>query len=235
LWYLSSLNFKKKTNFYAVVFRLVQDMEYNRKDQKSPWPWIIGMIILAGFIWFALIYIYQPENKSIKVLSGDLTYAGSRYNVPVDTVNEVKEFIDYNMDTSKVLSSKQFSEKGLIKLQSAISYVADRVDSTDESVKVDIDSLDRTVAKIDTSRKNYLSELKPALSISVNAMASIQKINYPDLADDISSLSKTESRIRLNRSVKSQLSKIKLFYTEAGNTLQKMKLSYAFSLNKDSY
>jgi len=211
------------------------DMEYNRKDQKSPWPWIIGIIILAGFIWFALIYIYQPENQSIKVLSGDLTYAGNRYNVPVDTVDEVTEFIDYNKDTSEVLSSKQFSEKGLIKLQSAISYVADRVDSTDEYVKEDIDSLDRTVAKIDTSRKNYLRELKPALSISANAMGSIQKITYPDHADDISTLSKTESRIRINRSVKSQLPKIKLFYTEAGNTLQKMKLSYAFSLNKASY
>ena len=211
------------------------DMEYNRKDQKSPWPWITGMIILAGFIWFALIYIYQPENKSIKVLSGDLTYAGSRYNVPVDTVNEVKEFIDYSRDTSEVLPARQYSEKGLIKLQSAISYVADRVDSTDESVKIDIDSLDRTIAKIDTSGKNYLRELKPALSISVNAIESIQKINYPDLADDISSLSKIENRINVNRSVKSQLNKIKLFYTGAGNTLQKMKLSYAFSLNKASY
>lgn len=210
-------------------------MEYNRNDQKSPWPWITGIIILAGFIWFVMIYIYKPENKSIKVLSGDLTYAGNRYNPPADTVNEVREFIEYSRDTSKVLLDKQFSEKGLIKLQSAISYIADRVDSTDNSVKENIDSLDRTIAKIDTSDKNYLREFKPALSAAVNAMQSIQRINYPDLADDISSLKKAESRINVKRSVNSQLYKIKLFYTEAGNTLQKMKLSYAFSLNKASY
>lgn len=213
----------------------MHDMEYNRNDQKSPWPWITGIIILAGFIWFVMIYIYKPENKSIKVLSGDLTYAGSRYNPPADTVNEVREFIEYSRDTTEVLSARQYSERGLIKLQSAISYIADRVDSTDSIVTEDINSLDRVIATIDTSEKNYLREYKPALSAAVNAMQSIQRINYPHLADDISSLRKTGNRININRSINSQLYKIKLFYTDMGKTLQKMKLSYAFSLNKASY
>lgn len=213
----------------------MRKMEYDRNDQKSPWPWITGIIILAGFIWFVLIYIYRPENNSIKVLPGDLTYAGNRYNPPADTVNEVREFIEYSRDTSEALSAKQYSERGLIKLQSAISYIADRVDSTDKAVKEDIDVLDRTVAKIDTSRKNYMRQFKPALTIAVNSLESIQNINYPYLAEDISFLKKSESRISFNKSVNSQFQKIKYFYAETGNTLEKMKLSYAFSLNKDSY
>jgi hypothetical protein len=202
-----------------------------QKKQRSPWPWITGIIILAGFIWFMLIYVYMPENNDNKVLPGDTSYSGP----PIDTINEVREFISYAEDTNTTLSSKDYSEKGLIKLQSALSYIADRIDSTDNSIDENLDSLDHAVARIDTSSYNYLGELKPAFSDAVNAMESIQKINYPGLSDYITNLKDTTNRIEVKKSARSQLQKIRSFYKEAADMLREMKLSYAFSLNNNSY
>ena len=205
------------------------------EKQKSPWPWITGFTILAGFIWFILIYVYIPGKDSNNILTADFTYAGSRYKPPADTVNEVKEFIRYSRNADNTLTAKKYSEKGLIKLQSALSYLADRVDSTDSNLKNNIDSLDRKVAVIDTSIQNYLVELKPALSVAVTAIESIQKLNYPYLANNISLLRKAENRINMKKSINSQLKNIRYFFGETGDTLQKMKLSYSSSLNKNSY
>ena len=88
------------------------------EKQKSPWPWITGFTILAGFIWFILIYVYIPGKDSNNILTADFTYAGSRYKPPADTVNEVKEFIRYSRNADNTLTAKKYSEKGLIKLLS---------------------------------------------------------------------------------------------------------------------
>ncbi len=193
-----------------------------QNNRKSPWPWITGTIILAGFIWFMLIYVYIPENNYNRVLPGDISYSGQIYKVPIDTVNEVRDFISYTEDTDMRLLSRDYSEKGLIKLQSAISYISDRVDSTDSFVGENLDSLDYAVVKIDTSSNNYLGELKPAFLDAIDAIEAIQKINYPGLGDHIKNLRNTASSIDIKRSVHSQLQKIRNFYKQAADMLYRM-------------
>ena len=206
-----------------------------RNNQKSPWPWIIGMIILAGFIWFMLVYVYIPENNDNKVLPGDISSEGNGYKTPIDSINEIREFISYADNTGSITSSTDYSEKGMIKLQSAISYLADRVDSTDVLVAEDLDSLDYSVVRIDTSSYDYLGELRPAILNAVDAIEAIQKINYPRLADYITSLKQIAEGINIKRSPRSQLQKIRNFYKKAAELLMQMRLSYAYSLNRNSY
>lgn len=196
-------------------------------EQKSPWPWIIGTIILAGLLWYILTYLYAPYDNRNQVIKAGSTYTGNNYGVLVDTLNEVKDFITFSKDTSKPKNPKRYTERGLIKLQSALSFLADRVDSSNNSViDKNLDSLDREVAQIDTSSNNYLSELKPAFSSALKVIASIQKLKYPDLAENISKLKNSENNIDMKSSVDSQLTKIRQFYNLAGNTLEKMKSDY---------
>lgn len=206
-----------------------------RKKDKSPWPWITGMITLAGFIWFMLVYVYIPENNDNKALPGDIVYAGNGYKSPIDTVNEIREFISYARDPNIILSSRNYLEKGLIKLQSAISYLADRVDSSNSLVEENLDSLDYAVVRIDTSSNDYLGELKPAFIDAIDAMESIQKINYPHLADNIKNLRDTVYRINIKGSARSQLQKIRDFYKEASEMFIRMNLSNALSVNQRGY
>jgi len=206
-----------------------------QRRQRSPWPWIIGIIILAGFIWFMLTYVYMPEGNEGEVLAGDSTYTKDRYVTPADTANEVRDFIEYTQDTTQTLSPKRYTEQGLIKLQSALSYVADRTDSTKIRLTEEIDSLDRTIVKIDTTSRSYLSQVKPALSAAANAIESIKSSgsSAPHLGQ--SDLKRIESGIDTSKSLESQLGKIKEFFAEAGNALQQVKLSREYSLNKRSY
>ncbi len=171
-----------------------------QRRQRSPWPWIIGIIILAGFIWFMLTYVYMPEGNDNEVFAGDSTYTGNRYEAPADTVNEVRDFIDYARDTTKNLPPKRYTEQGLIKLQSALSYVADRTDSANTQFKENIDSLDRTIVRIDTTSRNYVSQVKPALSAAVKAIESIN--NSTNNAAD---LRRIESNIDTSKSLGSQI------------------------------
>jgi hypothetical protein len=201
-----------------------------QKKQRSPWPWITGIIIFAGFIWFMLTYVYMPTNNDNEMLAEDKSFAGQHYKPPVDTVNEVREFIYYARNTTPSTTARKYTEQGLIKLQSALSYLADNVDSTNDIITSKIDSLDLTIVKIDTSSKYYLTELKPAFSAAVRAMESIQQINYPGMSDNISNLKATENSIDVRKSLNSQLDKIKLFFIEAGKALEHMKLSYSYSL-----
>lgn len=203
-----------------------------QRGQWSPWLWITGIILFAGFIWFMLTYIYTPENNDNEMLIGGTMYSGQWYKSLTDTVNEVSEFIYYTKNTANSVSAKKYTEQGLIKLQSALGFLADNVDSTNDNVKASIDFLDRTIVKIDTSSKYYPIELKSALSASVKVIESIQQLNYPEMADKISNLKASESGIDARKSVSSQLGKIKLFFVEAGKTLEHMKLSYSFSLNE---
>ncbi len=203
-----------------------------QKRQRSPWPWIIGIIILAGFIWFMLTYVYRPEDNDSQVLSGDSTNSSYRYEAPVDTSNDVKDFVDYARDTTKNLTPKRYTEQGIIKLQSALSYVADRTDSANTQFNEKIDSLDRTIVKIDTTARNYLSQVKPAFSAAVNAIKSIRNSGASAGSNNAASLKRIESNIDTSKSLGSQINKIKDFFAEAGNILQQVNLSQGYTLNK---
>ncbi|HKB87683.1 MAG TPA: hypothetical protein VKD08_16010 [Ignavibacteriaceae bacterium] len=205
-----------------------------QRRQRSPWPWILGIIVLGAFIWFLLTYVYMPENNDNKVLAGDSTHTGQRYETPVDTVNEVRDFIEYTRDTTK-LNPKNYTEKGLIKLQSALSYVADRTDSSNRNVEIEIDSLDRIIVKIDTTARNYLTQVKPAFSAAVNALQSIRNQENKGQASSINNLKNTEASIDTNKSLQSQVSKIRQFFAEAGEILQQISQSYAYTTNQKSY
>ena len=203
--------------------------------QISPWPWLIGLIVLAGFVWIMLTYVYIPEDNSGRTFKDYSFHSATHFIPPKDTINEVKEFINYLRDTSGTITSVNYTERGLIKLQSAISFVADNTDSTDSSISACIDFLDRTIAKIDTSSKNYLGELIPALSAAIRAIQSIQRVNFPGLSDDISNLKESEKRIDSKKSIGSQVTEIRNFFNEAGSTLQRMKLSYSYIPGRNSY
>ncbi len=207
----------------------------SRGRQRSPWPWIMGLIILAGFFWFLLNYVYMPDYTKKVTSSSNDVFSKRRYIDPIDSINEVKEFIDFSRSTSNPGDTRHYSEKGLIKLQSALSYLADRINPTDAMVKKNIDTLDITVAKIDTSSSNYLSELMPAFSAAVTTMFTIQKLNYPDLAGNISDLKNTENTINESKPIRSQCNKIVHFFNEAGNTISQMKVSYAINKSKVGY
>lgn len=194
---------------------------------RSPWPWLIGIIILGGFLWFILTYKYVPENK-INNVSG--LNSKNKYKAPIDTTNEVNDFINFSKKSEKQVNPKRYAEKGIIKLQSALSYLADRVDSSNNSIiDKNIDSLDISIAKADTSSTNYLSELKPAFFSALKVMASIQKFKYPQLAENILNLKNVEKSINEKFSLDSQLTKIIEFYFVAGNTIERMKSTYAYN------
>ncbi len=205
-----------------------------QRRQRSPWPWIIGIIILAAFIWFMLTYVYMPENNDNEVLAGDSTNTGQRYEAPADTINEVRDFIEYTRDTTK-LSPKNYTEKGLIKLQSALSYVADKSDSSNRNLEIEIDSLDRTIVKIDTAARNYLTQVKPAFSAAVNALQSIRNPENTGQTNSVTNLKNTEASIDTNKSLASQINKIRQFFAEAGDILQQISQSYAYTTNQKSY
>ncbi len=202
------------------------------QGQRSPWPWILGFVILAGFVWFMLSYVYMPDGNQGEVLAGDSTYTKLRYIPPADTVNEVKDFVEYVHSTTQDLTPIKYTEEGLIKLQSALSYIADRTDTTGYPVDEDIDSLDRTIVKIDTSSRNYLIQVKPALSAAVKAIGSIENSETSLKNNNTADLKNLAEGIDTSRSLKSQLGKIKEFFTEAGNALQQVGLSYKYSLKK---
>jgi hypothetical protein len=192
---------------------------------KSPGTalWIIGMILLGGIICLLLMY-YFPKTIESQPSEADSSYTYYRYVAPVDTFNEINEFIIFSKETLKPVSCKYYTQKGLIKLQSALNYLADRIDSTNDIIKKDLDTLDRDVAIIDTSSQDYFDELKPAYSVVVNTLYSIQILNYPDLMGNISDLQKTNNSLFKRNAASAPLNKIKLFYSEAASTLQQMKL-----------
>jgi hypothetical protein len=204
--------------------------ENNPGGKKWPsWTWMTGIVLIAGLVWVLLTYVETPVNNDNAILTLDNTFENNWYNAPADTLNEVKEFIHFISSMTTSTTNKKFTEQGLIKLQSAISYLADNVDSSNDSIEVCIDALDRSIVKIDTSSRNYLNELKPAFTAAVKAMESIQRIYYPGMTGNISALKAAESSIEVNRSVSSQIDKIRLLFDAAGKTLENMRLAYTFS------
>ncbi len=185
--------------------------------------WILGMILLAGIIWF-IVMNHFPGSIESQSFKGGGSHNYYRYVVPADTFNEIKEFINFSKDTSKPESSKYYTQKGLIKLQSALSYLADKIDSANDIVKKNLDTLDRAVAIIDTSSRDYFNELKPAFSAAVKTLHSIQILNYPDLKGNISDLQRTNYTLLKRNFAPTQLNKIKQFFSEAANALQQMKI-----------
>lgn len=204
------------------------------KTQQSPWPWIIETIFIAGFLWLILNYVYTTDVSETKITFNRNTFLKNRYAEWTDTINEMKEFIDFSNDTS-IPVSKHYTENGLLKLQSALNFLADRIDSTNDKVKRSIDTLDKTVAQTDTSSSKYLSELIPAFYAAVKTLIFIQELNYPHLAGNISDLKSTEKSINERRPIAVQFNKIRQFFSKAGSTLRQMKISYADNRTKLSY
>lgn len=177
------------------------------------------------------MYVYVPEKSRNTEKGADSTSLRIELNFPEDTTNDIKEFILFSNYNSSKGNLKNYIENGLIKLQSALSFLADRVDSIDNSIiDQNIDSLDRAVAEIDTASTGYLSELKPAFSSALKVMDSIRRLKYPNLTPNILTLRDIENSIKINSKVNTQLIKIRRFYLEAGNMLQQMEPDYVYKL-----
>jgi hypothetical protein len=210
------------------------DLE-DRGNARPTWLWILGVIFLAGFAWFILSFIYNPQIENEKSLAGSSIYSKYKYLNTNDSINEVTEFIEYANASNNPDDGKKFLERGLIKLQSALSFIADRVDSTNPNLGKDIDTLDRAVAKVDTSSAQCMIKIKPAFTAAVNAMESIQVLNYPDLGEEILRLKKTENSIKSRHSFNAQLQNIRKFFNYAAGTIKQMKVSYNYRLTSNRY
>jgi hypothetical protein len=212
------------------------DIHIERR-RKPVWPWILGLIILAGLVWAVIEYTDRDKNKvayqesyvpeeavrpGMPGIDQEETEGQSLGMTPGDTAASKTQafvsFVNNNEFEQGIASDPQVTSEGLILLSDAIEEI-----SPDYSLTVN--RLRNTAEEIQNNPQSMANaeNIKTALSNAAETLKDIQANEYPEMKEEVNEVEKVAKSINAKGVVENQKEKVKDFFEKAATVINEME------------
>ncbi|TDN83060.1 hypothetical protein DET49_12230 [Salegentibacter sp. 24] len=203
-------------------------------EKKKPiWPWVIlGLIILAVIIYFVMANDDEDELIEENNTEQVVTPMEDNEEVEPNTWKEdnlsgeesVSKYLTHIDDKEKMGIDHQYSNQALIYL---INALENRAEEADINTEFEIQELKNNVSEIkedpqDLSHANTINSVGRKI---VSLMNKMQQEKFSDISEDVQQVETALQNIEPSTPTLDQKNAVNSFYKEAGDVLQKMKMS----------
>jgi hypothetical protein len=203
-------------------------------EKKKPiWPWVIlGLIILAVIIYFVMANDDEDELIEEDNTEQVVTPMEDNEEVEPNTWKEdnlsgeesVSKYLTHIDDKEKMGIDHQYSNQALIYL---INALENRAEEADINTEFEIQELKNNVSEIkedpqDLSHANTINSVGRKI---VSLMNKMQQEKFSDISEDVQQVETALQNIEPSTPTLDQKNAVNSFYKEAGDVLQKMKMS----------
>lgn len=197
--------------------------EIKIEQRKQIWPWL-----LAGIVTIALlVYLLAFRNNDKTINTED--EADYITNTDETDLSEIKEnnstvaaYVDF-VENSKVKMDLDhaYTNEALLKLIDATNAIAEEVDY---EVKADLGKAKDYANMItkDPFDTTHADNIRKADDIIAKVLQNIQKVHFPNLANEVEELKSAAESIKPAVLTLDQKEAVKNFFAKASDLLQKM-------------
>ena len=215
-----------------------------KKRNKSPLGWIIGLILLAGIGW--LIYeIANDDTETDRMAAGTVTEERvdeDRTTVGESPMTENRESTTERREATSEDANNRFSSwvneggmnmgldheatsKGIMALSDALKQTAKNNNVLEDiSIKSELNKMElmaNNIQKDHTSAK-HADKIQKAFIQSVEVMDKIQEKKSKNLSEEVADLRKKAKKIKPSELTLNQKEDVKSFFSSADQVLNKM-------------
>lgn len=193
-------------------------------EKKAPiWPWIVGLLVLALAVYFLFFkdtaVVTDGTTTTNDTIVDQTEMQNDRNN---DNLSDVAAFIAFvKNDDGNMTLNHEYSNEALSKLIDATEEVSDKVDYDS---KID---LDKAREHADAITKNpeatdHADHIKMATDMISSVLQNLQKAKFPNLQTEADKAKMSSQAINVKELTLSQKGKIKVFFDDAADLLDKM-------------
>ncbi len=198
-----------------------------KKNNNTPiWPWILGLLLVAGIIWAIASMDSDPEPAS-----NEVAVVEEPYNEPVVTepqsnvVNaENEDFVSYvnQKDVQEQMGiDHQVTSQALTKLANSLSELS----QNDDQYSQQINEVKQTADEIqrDPQSLQHANKVNSAFSSAANVMDQIQQDRFPDAESSVNDVQDAADKIKNDEQLLNQKEEVDTFFEKAADAVEEMK------------
>lgn len=212
--------------------------EIKIEKKKPVWPWILlGLIILAVILYFVLADndtddVLEEENTEQVMTPMETEEDMDMEDMEMETWEDdnlsgdesVSNYMTHIGNTEKMGIDHQYSSEALVSL---INALENRAEEANINTSVEIEELKNDVRDIkeDPQTLTHANTINNVGTKIVNLMEKMQKEKFPNISQDVQEVRTALQNIQPSTPTLDQKDAVNSFYKEAGEVLQKMKMS----------
>lgn len=197
------------------------------KKRKPIWPWIFGLLLIMGGIWFAIESSndHSPTFNPSPVVSSDTASHDQQSDLSEsEEIEEFVIFVNENKDSEETGLDHAFTAEGIRLLSSALVNITNKVNPQNGELQQKNQELQKKADQIqrDQSSTQHVDTIKSAFNAAVGIMDDLQKNHFPDLKEQVAQVKNKSEDIDPNTLTLEQKEKIKAFFSSSSEALQAM-------------
>jgi ABC-type nickel/cobalt efflux system permease component RcnA len=200
--------------------------EINIERKERPiWPWIIGILVLLLLIWL----IWRAASTD-EIAPADETAVTD--TIPRDTVEDertgdaVNQYMNFvNQESPEMGREHDYTSNGIRRLADALEEIVQEQNlSGDIEINQKRQDLRNKADRIqqDATSTQHANTIRDAFTSATDLMQSIQEKNFPGLGQDVEQARQSAQAVDPGTQTLEQRDKIKQFFRDAGNVVEKM-------------
>ena len=193
-------------------------------EKKKPiWPWILALLLIAiivYFLFFRETTVITNENTSNDTIV-DNTEMIDEGDVK-DNLSDVAAFVAFvKNDSGDMTLDHDYSHDALTKLIDATEEVSEK---TSFDSKMDLDNARKYADEITNNPEatNHADNIKKATDMISTVLQNVQKAKFSNLAAEADKVRMSSAAISVKELALNQKQKIKGFFDDAADLLDKM-------------
>ena len=193
-------------------------------EKKKPiWPWILALLLIAiivYFLFFRETTVITNENTSNDTIV-DNTEMIDEGDVK-DNLSDVAAFVAFvKNDSGEMTLDHEYSHDALTKLIDATEEISEK---TSFDSKMDLDNARKYADEITNNPEatNHADNIKKATDMISTVLQNVQKAKFSNLAAEADKVKISSAAISVKELALNQKQKIKGFFDDAADLLDKM-------------
>lgn len=222
--------------FRSITKLNIEIMAEIKIEKKKPiWPWILAGLIILGVILYFVVADNDDDDFDEEENTEEVAApTDTEVNEDTDTATweddslsgdeSVSKYLSHIGDKKKMGINHQYSNEALIHLINALEYKAEEANI---NTQVEIQELKDDVrdVKKEPQSLTHANTINDVGTRIVELMEKMKNEKFPDISQDVEEVKTALQNIAPSIPTLDQKDAVNSFYKEAGDVLEKMKMS----------
>lgn len=194
-------------------------------EKKKPiWPWILALLVLALIIYFLFFKnttVIKNETNTNRDTIVDRTEMQDDQYID-DNLTDVAAFVAFvKNDDGNMTLDHEYSHNALTKLIDATEEISSKVNFDS---KMDLDNARKFADEItkDPQATNHADNIKKSTDLISTVLVKVQEAKFPALKSEATKTKMASEAINVKELALNQKAKIKGFFDDSADLLEKM-------------
>lgn len=195
-------------------------MEEIKIEKKKPvWPWIIGLLLIAGIIGYFVFFNNDEQVEVDRVLNSD-----NVENHSIGSDSEIVDYVNYINDVKMGLDH-EYSSGAIVRLIDATRATAEALNVDTDADLSQANNFAEEITQ-DPQSLNHADKIKRAGQIINSALNKIQKEKFPQFETEYNNVAMAAEKIDPARPTLQQKDAVKTYFNSAATLLNNIKNDY---------